>query len=503
MTQSKDELPTYKVQRRRKHNPPAETIDTRPAEMAIIGFVLTFPARYFQAVNIKPAYFADETRGKVWEIVAEQIDRFGTGVTPANVIEQMVRKGLMGKNAATEFLVDCQDEARNCADPETAGSAWTAQIMEYAFRRQIKAAAADMHELSDAPVPMEELRGEVQEPIFSLLNFDSAAGPISTEAALDAELRRLDEQEAGTPLGMMTGIGPFDDLWNGAYPGAFVVVAARPSVGKTSLGMQLALRWSVDAELGGPAGIMAPPPAGGLFFSLEMDKQQILRRAACQLARLDLHNVGRKYFTGNELHRYKDALSKLKRSIDSGHLQLIDGNRMDGKILPKSVTDILAEIRYWRNRMDLKYVMVDYLQLVTGMRRKTDNREREVANISQLFKAAAQELKIPVICLAQLRRPNDDRAKKIPRMSEIRESGSIEQDADIIILIHNFDYVSDDKPEARRHREPCLLCLDKNRNGRTGRAACDFLPPSGVFLKREDSPSQFATDREDEPPAGW
>lgn len=472
---------------------PAEALDPKPVELALIGFMLLHPERFYQAAMIRPVHFSDQSRSQLWEIILEQIDVVGRGLTPALVAEQAVRRGIFPNvMAATDFLVDAQDNARNAADPESAGSTFCSQVLDYALRRYCKDTARNIHNAAEEAVSTEEVRGEVQGAIFELLNFETVGTQKPLEVVLQEEHQRIESQQPGEPPGLMSGISGLDVMWNGFRPGEFGVIAARPSVGKTALGTQLALEWAVKGK-----------HAGGIW-SLEMSKGSLVQRLACQHAGTDLHRVIRNDFDRDALARYRKALGAISEAVKDQRLTIMDAKRLDGRVLPKGITDIVAEIRYWRNRMKLEWVMVDYIQLISGIRRKGESREREVASVSQLLKQVAAELEIPVIGLCQIKRPDKDHTKKRPRIHELRESGSIEQDADIIVLIHNWAYVndSDDKPATRATIEAAELILGKQRNGRTGIARVDFVTACGNFRDRTASYEGDAGPGEDSNPWG-
>lgn len=464
---------------RRPRNPEAAKLDPAQPEKAVIGYMLMYPSRFLQCVMLRRVHFGDERRGEIWEILTDEIQARGNALTPSLVSDGIVRRGLMTKLEAAEFLVECQDEARNAPDPETAGTTFRDQILDYAYRRQVKRTAADLTESAGEAVSLPEVRADVQAKLFELMSFESTGSAKTLDQAIADEMQRMHEQQTGTAPGLLCGETTLDSIWNGACKGNLVIVAARPSVGKTAF----ATFFAVNQLWPEPTIPMRAPTCGGIW-SLEMTKQEIARRIACQIAKLDLHRVGRKEFFNDEADRYMEALKRIQGVSQEGRFCVMDPTTIDGRVRPKTITDIVAEARHWRNRIKLDWIVVDYLQLIQGIRRKGESRELEVARNSQMLKQLAQELEIPVICLAQVKRPDKDRLRKRPTMNELRESGSIEQDADIIILLHNWDFIDDNKPAERAPRENAELILAKNRNGRTGRAEVDFIPKYQWFGTR-------------------
>jgi replicative DNA helicase len=226
----------------------------------------------------------------------------------------------------------------------------------------------------------------------------------------------------GALTGLSTGFALLDQMTDGLHPSEMVVIAARPSMGKTAIAMNIAEHIAVDQN-----------KAVGIF-SLEMSSQQLVQRMLCSRAKVDLKKV-RDGFMGNRdmknLSRAADALSKSKIYIDD--------------TAGLSVLELRAKARRLKDRHDLSLIVIDYLQLLRSMtRRAQDNRQIEIAEISAGIKALAKELSIPVIVLAQLNRESEKRSDGKPRISDLRESGSIEQDADVVGLLYRSAYFEKD-----------------------------------------------------------
>lgn len=253
-------------------------------------------------------------------------------------------------------------------------------------------------------------------------------------AGLDA---RSDDPEA--LLGEPTGFAQLDDLTAGLQPGELIVVAGRPSMGKTAFGLNLAEHLSINE--GRPS----------LFFSLEMSRQQVAQRLLCSWARVDSHSFRRGRLQEPEMDRLRAAAGRM-----AGKPLIID----DSSSL--SVLELRARARMAYRRYGVRAIFVDYLQLLRAP--GTESRQTEVAEISRGLKGLAKELNLPVVTMAQLNRKAEDRSGNRPRMSDLRESGAIEQDADVVMLLHREAYY---KPAAERTEEDNLaeLIIAKQRNG--------------------------------------
>lgn len=469
-----------------------ETIDQTIAEKSVIGFVLKYPSRIYQCQSIRPQHFSDGQLGEVWRIVTSEIERKGVGITPSLIAEIMVRSGVANQAAAAMLLVECQDHVRNAPEPESAGVTFTSQLIDYGFRRAIERAAFDMTAIAKEAVDTDEIRGNLQSAVYDVLNYETLGQQKSLSQQIHEAISGMDKEvsvEGVGPSGLMTDIDGLNLLLNGFKPGQLVTLMARPSIGKTALGIQLMLHFASTGKR-------------GVFWSLEMNAMEVVGRMACMMTGLDSYNIERKKFAGNERAEYIQALRTIDEWVGDKdrHIHIADAHRLDGRIFPKSITDIAAEAMHWRNRMKIDFLMVDYLQLIAGVRRKGENREREVASVSTTLKQMAQQFQVPVFAMCQARRPDKDHEKRRPRLHEARESGQIEQDSDIVMIIHNYDYVANDdqKPMTRNKREACEINLAKQRNGRTGIVKTDFLTTCGRFEMSSrtslDSSSTFQSE---------
>jgi replicative DNA helicase len=252
--------------------------------------------------------------------------------------------------------------------------------------------------------------------------------------------------------GLPTGFRDLDDLTSGLQPGNLVIVAARPGIGKSSLAMNIARNVAVSRE---PVAV----------FSLEMSRTEIGMRLLCAEARVPWDRIRNKRVGPDDWTRVVAAAETLHDSplhiVDSGNVNIVD---------------IRAKARRMKTgRQGLSLIIVDYMQLMTSPNtRRSDNRQQEVAEISRSLKLLAKELHIPVLALSQLNRNPESRADKRPQLSDLRESGSLEQDSDIVMFIHRDDA----DPEKKREAE---LILAKHRNGPTGSLRLNFEPSLTQF----------------------
>jgi replicative DNA helicase len=275
----------------------------------------------------------------------------------------------------------------------------------------------------------------------------SVTGSVETEDYVplsDAVAVAIDEIEAakhtdGKFTGVPTGFADLDDLTNGFHPGQMIIVAARPAMGKSTLALDFARAAAITNDL----------PA--VFFSLEMGKSEIAMRLLSAEASVPLQNMRK----GTVDSRDWTTIASTRGRINDAPLYIDDSPNM-------TLVEIRAKCRRLKQRVGLKMVVIDYLQLMTSGKR-VESRQQEVSEFSRALKLLAKELQVPVIALSQLNRGPEQRADKMPAISDLRESGSIEQDADMVILLHRESAYERDSPRAGE----ADLIVAKHRNGPT------------------------------------
>jgi replicative DNA helicase len=261
----------------------------------------------------------------------------------------------------------------------------------------------------------------------------------------------LDEIEAigsrgGTMVGVPTGFTDLDGLTNGLHPGQLVVVAARPGLGKSTLALDFARAASIKHGL------------TSVIFSLEMTRNEITMRLLSAEARVGLHHMR----TGSLGDDDWTKLARKMSEVASAPLFIDDSPNM-------TMMEIRAKCRRLKQRHDLKLVVVDYLQLMSSGKR-VESRQQEVAEFSRALKLLAKELEVPVVALSQLNRGPEQRTDKKPMLADLRESGSIEQDADLVMLLHREDAYERESPRAGE----ADFIVAKHRNGPTATITVAF-----------------------------
>jgi replicative DNA helicase len=277
----------------------------------------------------------------------------------------------------------------------------------------------------------------------------------------------LDPQKR--PRGIYTGFRKFDEMTTGLHDGELIIIAARPSMGKTALAINIAQNIACHPDGGSPVAV----------FSLEMSKDSLFTRMLCSAARVDQQKFRHSFLNSDDRHRLSEAMSTL---LDAP--LLID----DSAAL--TVADIYTRARKMQREQGLALVVVDYLQLMAG-KGKQENRQQEVSAISRGLKMAAKDLKVPFLVLSQLsRKPEDRPGDHRPQLNDLRESGAIEQDADLVGFIYREEVY---KPDIVELQGIATLIIGKQRNGPIGDIKLVFMKE---FTRFENPLNLFG----DEPP---
>ena len=316
-------------------------------------------------------------------------------------------------------------------------------------RKLIKNATEIVTKSFDPESDAEELVDEAEKLIFEIASAGEKQQAVPVKDIIKQTIEKIDllYQHKDTVTGVPSGFYDFDKMTSGLQNSDLVIIAARPSMGKSALAGSIAEHAAVDKNL---------PVA---FFSLEMSKEQVVMRMLCSQARVDASKVRTGMLAASEwplLTRAAGKLSNVPFFID------------DTPAI--SPLELRAKARRLKSAHDIRLIVVDYLQLMRGTSR-AENRQQEISEISRSLKALARELNVPVIAISQLSRAVESRQDRRPQLSDLRESGAIEQDADVVVLLVREDYY-EPKPENLGLAE---LIIAKQRNGPTGSVKLRFF----------------------------
>ncbi|GHA64026.1 replicative DNA helicase [Streptomyces tendae] len=359
-------------------------------------------------------------------------------VDPITVTNHLREQGLLAKVGGPAAVHDLVNQV-----PTAAHARHHAEIVhDCSLRRRMIRAGSKIAQLgyggADAVASLDVAQAELNAAAQTRENPDSAL--IGDDLAeMVSELETL--QRDGRAIGVPTGFADLDALTNGLHPGQVVIIAGRPALGKSTLGVDMVRSCSI--RHGRPSA----------FFSLEMSRREVQHRIVSAEARIGLHHIRSGTMTDTDWVRFADnsaRIAKAPLTIDATPNQ--------------TVMQIKSRCRQLKRQTGLDLVVIDYLQLLTsGTSRRQDNRQQEVSDMSRSIKLMAKELEVPVIVLAQLNRGPEQRTDKKPQVSDLRESGSLEQDADIVILLHREDAYEKESPRAGE----ADLIVGKHRSGPT------------------------------------
>jgi replicative DNA helicase len=402
---------------------------------------------------VKAEHFYTDAHQKIFQAVtALYIDRGQPVdlVTLADYLEQQKQIEDVGKYP---YLAELWDAA-----PTAANAEYYAKIVrdKGMVRALIHASNEILRDAYDQAQPAEELLGSAEHKIFEIASKGVTGQTYTMSQVLKDAYDRIDKRALGgdTGSGLLTGFGDLDEKTAGLHNQELIILAARPSVGKTAMALNIVRHIAVEER----------QPV--LFVSLEMSRVELAERLLCCQAKVDSHKLRRNLLSGDDMGKLIEAGGVLRQSK-----LFIDDSPAQGMLR------ISANARRLRLRENIRLVVIDYLQLIEPENRR-DPRQEQVAQSSRRLKFLAKELDIPVMALAQVNRASEDRQDHRPRLADLRESGSIEQDADTVMMLHRPEMY-----EPGQHEGTVELIIAKQRNGPTGEITLTFLKP---FMRFEN-----------------
>ncbi|HOZ80712.1 MAG TPA: replicative DNA helicase, partial [Candidatus Woesebacteria bacterium] len=382
------------------------------AEVCVLGGIL-IDNEALLAVSefLRPEHFYSQNHAKIFEAMLKLYEQ-RSPIDIVTVSEKLKELKALKQIGGKAFLSKLANEVPTAANTESYGKI----IKSLSAKRELISASGRISEKAfDESISAPELLDMAEQEIFSLSQKHLKSVPSSLKEVLTASFDRLDElQKRGSGLrGLPTGFSQLDSLLAGMQDSNLIVLAARPGIGKTAFGLNIARAVAVDHKM--PTCI----------FSLEMSKEELVDRLLVRQGMIDAWKLK----TGQLSDTDFGSLSEAMGILAEAPLYIDDTPGL-------TVTELRTKARRLQVDKGIKFIIVDYLQLMHGMSR--DNRVQEVSEISQGLKNLARELHIPVMAAAQLNRQMESRGGK-PRLSDLRESGSIEQDADVVMFLHRED----------------------------------------------------------------
>ncbi len=408
------------------------------AEISVLGGMLLEETAVDRAMEILvDDDFYHPAHRRIFDAIVSLRDQ-GFAPDVLAVREELVRKGHLAEVGGEDYLARIIEIV-----PTAANLSYHARIvLDTAVKRRLIAVGTDLvQEAFESSQESDDLLNAAEHRIFSLSEKRFKKSFVPMNQLLHGTLRELESLSTRSEhmTGAPSGFKDLDDITAGFQLGDLVVIAGRPSLGKTSLALNIAAHAGIAKEL--PVAI----------FSLEMSTEQLVQRFISTEAFVSLRTLRTGRASGEEWKRVADACDRLRRAAI-----YIDDSAM------LSALEMRAKARRLKQQRDIGLVIVDYMQLMESGRR-SENRQQEVSEISRSLKALAKELNIPVLALSQLNRAPENRSEQEPRLADLRESGAIEQDADLVLFLHR----EKSNEAAVGNAQVVKVIIGKNRNGPT------------------------------------
>jgi len=433
-------------------NPPPATARITSADAALLGRI---PPQSLEAEmctlgsmvldkdcigEIIPVLQADYFYQQDHRIIFQALIKLYEENKPVDLVllrDELERQGCLEQVGGVDYMVSIAESV-----PSAVNAVYYARIVrdKYMLRSLISAASEIGNQAYEQRGDVAEALEEAERRIFEVTEQKITSQMISMKEVISKVYELI--QSRGTGItGLATGFLELDELTSGLQAGEMIVIAGRPSMGKTALGLNIAEHVGADNKL--PAAI----------FSLEMGAQQLAERMLCGRGHIDSHALRRGFLNDSDYKILADTADELSHSL----IYIDDSPGL-------TPLELRAKARRLKIKHDIQLVVVDYLQLMYCP--GAESRQQEVAIISRHLKALARELNVPVIVMSQLNRAPEGREGHRPRMSDLRESGSIEQDADVVVLMHREDYYHNEPGYEKTHQAELIVA--KQRNGPTG-----------------------------------
>ncbi|HVX16148.1 MAG TPA: replicative DNA helicase [Pirellulales bacterium] len=441
------------------------------AEQGVLGSLLLDPDLCDEvAMLLRPADFYLPSNQLLFQHLLG-MHNDGLRIDATLLVERLNKHGDLESIGGQAYLCEVAE-----AVPTAANAVYYAEIVrgKATLRSLIHASTEIIRDAYDQSLESREMLARAEEKVFRILEDQGTGNLAPLQDVLHEALTRIDQRLAkgGGVGGMPTGFADLDGMTGGFHEGELVILAARPSMGKTALATNIADHVAIDSG------------RTVLFISLEMSGFELAERMLCAHGRINGHKLRNGFISPTDRTKLVAAAAAM-----SGAPLFIDDTPS------RTMTEIAATARRLKRRENLAMIVIDYLQLIEPDNSK-DPRQEQVAKIARRLKALARELKVPVLCLAQLNRQAEATKDNRPRLSHLRESGAIEQDADVVMFVHRDEYYCTNDEERAQVAGQADLMIAKQRNGPTGDVKLAWLQDYTRFenLAREGydfTPDQF------------
>ncbi|TWT79778.1 Replicative DNA helicase [Planctomycetes bacterium CA13] len=478
-----DDQPYRNGKKKKREVSASEILQRQPpfdleAEMGILGSILLLPIVCDDIASLLPDDFYDEANKKIYEHLREMHDQ-GEKIDITLLVSRLRTAGDYEKVGGAPYLARLSG-----AVPNAAHAVYYAGIVteKAVYRKLIESSTEILRDSYDQASDARELCAQAEQKVFAIMDGRSGNSVSSLNDVLHQAMDRMEARMSGehTDGGCETGFTDFDSMTGGLHNGELIILAARPSMGKTALAM----------NIGEEASIVQRTPV--LFVSLEMSGIELADRMLCSLARVNGHKLRNGTISSDD----RERLIGKANEISEAPLFVDDSPS-------RTVSEIAAGARRIKRREgSLGLIVIDYLQLIEPDNSR-DPRQEQVAKIARRLKGLARELEVPLLCLSQLNRQAEDSKDHRPRLSHLRESGAIEQDADVVMFVHREEYYHRGEEKAQ-YAGQAEIIIAKQRNGPIGDVALTWEGDFTKFSDRApDRHSEFDDYAEFNSPAGF
>lgn len=434
--------------RRKDRSAGEDILDRQPpcsvqSETCVLGSIILLPNVCDDvALVLRPSDFYDDANRLLYEHMLRMHDA-GRKIDVTILVEELKKSGVYEQIGGASFVANVASSVPNAAHVEHYANI----VREHATRRQLIEVSTDvLQDAYDSNSTSRELVSQAEQKVFAILEGQGTQIYSSIEDILHEAMDRIDARMKGEHAagGIQTGFTELDNLMGGLHSSELIILAARPSMGKTALAMNIAEH----------AAIKEDEPV--LFVSLEMSSIELADRMLCSLARVNGHRLRNGTISQDDRHRLLETCGEISESP-----LFVDDSPS------RTVTEIAAAARRIKRREGgLGLIVVDYLQLIEPDNSK-DPRQEQVAKMARRLKKLARELDVPLLCLSQLNRQAEASKDNRPRLSHLRESGAIEQDADVVMFVHREEYYRSPN-EREQFAGQAEIIVAKQRNGPVG-----------------------------------
>jgi replicative DNA helicase len=436
------------------------------AERGVIGAILLNPMVCDDiAVIVRPTDFYAETHQKIYEHLLT-MQSSGMGIDLMLLLEHMQTTGDLEAAGGEAYLAELMTSVHVTAHAEH----YAKIVRDKAVLRELIHTSVNiLHDAYEPEHTPRELVSKAEERIFAINDDRSSSQAIKMHDVLFETMRILDARMDGGTDGIPTGFSEIDNMTGGFHGSELLILAARPSMGKTAFATNIADHVAVEEK------------KTTILFSLEMARVELAQRMLCSRGRVDAHKLRANYLSDAD----RQALLKAANELSSAPLYIDDSPS-------RTVTEIAAVARRIKRQEDLSLIVIDYLGLIEPDN-PADPRQEQVAKIARRLKGLARELNVPVLCLAQLNRAAEATKDNRPRLSHLRESGAIEQDADVVMFVHREEYYHKrDVAEEMGIIGQAEIMIAKQRNGPVGDVKLAWLNQFTLFANlAESDPGEY------------